>query len=82
MPTRLPKSLKVVQRRSLKRCPRHRQRWSCLTLPSNLHAATVVPSYAWGRRKSLSSRGPLQLLRLVQFNRRLTHSNRVYAATG
>ena len=32
------------QRRSLKRCPRHRQRWSCPTLPSNLHAATAVPS--------------------------------------
>jgi hypothetical protein len=26
----------------------------------------------WGRRKRLSSRGPLQLLRLVQFDRRLT----------
>ena len=34
-----------------------------------------------GRRKRLSSRGPLQLLRLVQFDRRLTPFN-PYAATG
>ena len=35
-----------------------------------------------GRRKSLSSRGPLQLLRLVQFDRRLTPFNPCYAAAG
>jgi hypothetical protein len=77
-------SSRSFQRRSSKWCPGHRQRWSWPINPlrSNLHAATVVPSYACGRRKSLSPRDPLQLRRLVQFDRRLTPFNPCYAAAG
>ena len=44
MPTLLPKTLKVVPAPLIEVVPRHRQRWSCPILLSNLHAATVVPS--------------------------------------
>ena len=82
MPTLLPKTLKVVPAPLIEVVPR---------APPALELANPTVEFymrqLWcrpdtcGRRKRLSSCGPLQLLRLVQFDRRLTPFNQ-YAATG
>ena len=51
MPTLFPKTLKVVSAPLVEAVPRAPQRWRCPTLPSNLHAATVVPSCCVGRKE-------------------------------
>ena len=76
MPTLLPKTLKVVPAPLIEVVPR---------APASAGAAQsyrrIYMRQLWcrpdtcGRRKRLSSRGPLQLLRLVQFDRRLTPLN-------
>ena len=76
MPTLLPKTLKVVPAPLIEVVPRAPPE---LELPN---PRVVFTCGTWcrpdtcGRRKRLSSRGPLHLLRLVQFDRRLTHSTR------
>ena len=83
MPTRLPKTLKVVPAPLVEAVPRAPP---ALELPNPYGRIYMRQLWcrpdACGRRKSLSSRDPLQLLRLVQFDRRLTPFNPCYAAAG
>ena len=76
MPTLLPKTLKVVSAPLIEVVPRAPP---ALELPNP--TVEFYMRQLWcrpdtcGRRKRLSSCGPLQLLRLVQFDRRLTRFN-------
>ena len=84
MPTGLPKTLKVVPAPLIEVVPR-----APPALESPNQSLTV--EFTCGNcgavlsvrtKKSLSPRDPLQLLRLVQFDRRLTPFNPCYAAAG
>ena len=78
MPTLLPKTLKVVSAPLIEVVPRAPP---ALELPNPTVEQLRCRPDTCGRRKRLSSRGPLQLLRFAQFDRRLTPLN-PYAALG
>ena len=82
MPALRPKTLKVVPAPLIEVMP------SAASAGDAQSYGRIYMRQLWcrpdtcGRRKSLSSRGPLQRLRLVQFDRRLTPFNPCYAAAG